>query len=164
MIFVTVGGRPYPFDRLFRKLDELVANGTIKERIFAQIGTSKYIPSNYNYTDFVTQEEFAQRINESSIVISHGASGSIMKALSAKKKVIAVTRLEKYGEHIDNHQIQINKAFGDNHYVVPVLDIENLGDAYTQLITGKVVLREWINNDKLAVVNLIDNFIKDNWK
>ena len=33
-------------------------------------------------------------ISKSDLVISHGASGSIMKALNANKKVIAVTRLE----------------------------------------------------------------------
>jgi UDP-N-acetylglucosamine transferase subunit ALG13 len=41
-----------------------------------------------------------------------------MKALNAGKKVIAVTRLEKYGEHINDHQIQNNEAFALNKYVL----------------------------------------------
>ena len=163
LIFVTVGGRPYPFDRLFKKLDELVENGTIQEEIFAQIGTSNYKPKNYPFTDFVSQEEFSDKINEADIVISHGASGSIMKALNAEKKVIAVTRLEKYGEHIDDHQIQINEAFGENEYVIPVLDLDQLGDGYLKLINNQVKLKKWKNEDKLAVVNLIDEFIIQNW-
>ena len=40
MIFVTVGSRKYPFDRLFKKLDELYEDGTIGEQMFAQTGTS----------------------------------------------------------------------------------------------------------------------------
>ena len=100
MIFVTVGSRSYPFDRLFKKLDELYENGTLKEKLFAQIGTSSYKPKHYEYIDFISPDEFQEKINEADIVVSHGASGSIMKALNAGKKVIVVTRLEKYGEHI----------------------------------------------------------------
>ena len=94
MIFVTVGSRNYPFDRLFRKLDELCEQGIIKDEIFAQTGTSKYVPKHYEYVDFLSPDEFMEKVEEASLVISHGASGSIMKALNAGKKVIAVTRLE----------------------------------------------------------------------
>ncbi len=110
MIFVTVGSRNYPFDRLFKKLDELYETGVLTEDTFAQIGTSAYRPVHYAYRDFITPEEFSEKIREANIVVSHGASGSIMKALNAGKKVIAVTRLEKYGEHINDHQIQNNEA------------------------------------------------------
>ena len=116
MIFVTVGSRNYPFDRLFKKIDELYEDGILTEEIFAQTGTSTYKPKHYEYKDFISQDEFLTKINEADIVVSHGASGSIMKALNAGKKVIAVTRLEKYGEHINDHQIQNNVAFGSNVY------------------------------------------------
>ena len=85
--------------------------------MFAQTGTSTYDPKHYEYKNFISQEEFLEKIKEADIVVSHGASGSIMKALNAGKKVIAVTRLEKYGEHINDHQIQNNVAFGSNGYV-----------------------------------------------
>ena len=52
LIFVTVGSRGYPFDRLFKKLDELYEDGTLTEEMFAQIGTSTYKPKNYQYKDF----------------------------------------------------------------------------------------------------------------
>lgn len=97
MIFVTVGSRFYQFNRLFEKLDALYDDGTLTEVMFAQIGVSTYHPRNYEYTDFITPEEFDRRIAESNIVVSHSASGSIMKALNAGKKVITVSRLEKYG-------------------------------------------------------------------
>ena len=87
MIFVTVGSRGYQFDRLFKKLDELYEDGTLKEEMFAQVGTSEYKPKHYEFRDFITPEEFVERIEQASIVVSHGASGSIMKALNAGKKV-----------------------------------------------------------------------------
>lgn len=96
MIFVTVGSRNYPFDRLFKRLDALYEDGTLTESMFAQIGTSTYKPKNYDFKEFVSPEEFVELIEKADIVVTHGASGSIMKALNAGKKVIAVTRLEKY--------------------------------------------------------------------
>ena len=92
MIFVTVGSRNYPFNRLFKKLDELYEERLLTDSMFAQIGTSTYRPKHYEYKDFISAEEFLMKIQEADIVVSHGASGSIMKALNAKKKVIVVTR------------------------------------------------------------------------
>lgn len=164
MIFVTVGSRNYPFDRLFRKLDELYATSVLTDKMFAQIGTSKYQPQHYEYKDFISQEEFLQKIEEADIVVTHGASGSIMKALNAGKKVIAVTRLEKYGEHINDHQIQNNEAFSSNGYVLMAdLELENLGECFTKIYNGTDGLLQWKNNDPMAIVNLIDKFIQENW-
>ncbi|MBQ9314236.1 MAG: glycosyl transferase [Clostridia bacterium] len=164
MIFVTVGSRNYPFNRLFKELDKLCEEGIIKDNIFAQIGTSTYKPQHYEYKDFISQEEFLEKVKTSTFVISHGASGSIMKALNAGKKVIAVTRLEKYGEHINDHQIQNNEAFGMNGYVIPVFEMEELKNAILTIQEGKDNLKKWENKDPLAIVNMIDKFIEDNWK
>ena len=164
MIFVTVGSRNYPFDRLFIELDKLCEEGIIKDKIFAQIGTTSYQPKHYEYKDFISQEEFLDYVKKSKYVITHGASGSIMKALNADKKVIAVTRLEKYGEHINDHQIQNNEAFGSNGYVLPVFEMEELKEAIIKIQTGKDKLKKWKNKDPMAIVNMIDNFIQENWK
>lgn len=163
LIFVCVGSRNYQFNRLFVKLDELWEKGIIKEEMFAQIGASTYKPKHYPYKDFISEEEFQAKINESNIVISHGASGSIMKALNAKKKVIAVTRLEKYGEHINDHQIQINEAFASNKYVLSVYNMDDLGAAITAYYEGKADIVPWENTDPMAIVKIIDNFIRQNW-
>lgn len=163
LIFVTVGSRNYPFDRLFIKLDELFDKGIIKDEVFAQIGTSTYKPKNYKYKDFISQEKFLHYINKSDLVISHGASGSIMKALNAGKKVIAVTRLAKYGEHIDDHQIQNNEAFGENKYVIPVYEMDSLEEAFKSIENGTATLIPWRNKDSMSIINIIDKFILEDW-
>lgn len=165
MIFVTVGSRNYPFDRLFRKLDELYENGTLNEEMFAQIGTSTYKPLHYAYKDFITPEEFAKKVEEADIVVSHGASGSIMKALNAGKKVIAVTRLEKYGEHINDHQIQNNEVFAKNGYVLMAdLELDDLDECFREIYEGQDGLRPWKNKDPQAIIKMIDQFIQENWE
>lgn len=164
MIFVTVGSRNYPFDRLFKKLDELYEEGVLTDTMFAQTGTSAYKPKHYEYKEFISPEEFVQKINEADIVVSHGASGSIMKSLNAGKKVIAVTRLEKYGEHINDHQIQNNEAFSSNSYVLMAdLELTDLGECFKKIYNGTDGLKPWKNQDPLAIVNMIEEFIQENW-
>ena len=164
MIFVTVGSRNYPFNRLFKKLDELYEKGVLTDSMFAQIGTSTYKPKHYEYKNFISQEEFLEKVKEADIIVSHGASGSIMKALNAGKKVIAVTRLEKYGEHINDHQIQNNEAFAINNYVLMAdLELENLGECFQKINEGTDRLVPWVNKDPMAIVNMIDKFIQKIW-
>ncbi len=163
MIFVTVGSRNYPFNRLFEELDKLYEEGILTENMFAQIGTSTYKPKHFEYKDFISQDEFLEKINEADIVVSHGASGSIMKALNAGKKVIAVTRLEKYGEHINDHQIQNNEAFATNRYVIAVYEMDELEKAFKSIYDDTADLVQWTNNDPMSIVNLIDEFIQENW-
>lgn len=164
MIFVTVGSRNYPFNRLFEKLDSLYEDGILTESMFAQVGTSTYKPKHYGYKDFISQDEFFAKVKEADIVVSHGASGSIMKALNAGKKVIAVTRLEKYGEHINDHQIQNNKAFGSNGYVLMAdLELDNLCECFQKIYNGTDGLVPWENKNPFAIVNMIDQFIQENW-
>lgn len=49
MIFVTLGSQKFQFDRLLKKLDELVEDGVIREEITAQIGASTYLPKHFPY-------------------------------------------------------------------------------------------------------------------
>ena len=159
-IFVTVGSRNYPFDRLFIKLDELFEKGILQGPMFAQIGTSTYVPQHYDWKDFISQEEFLEKIEWADLVVSHGASGSIMKALNARKKVLAVTRLEKYHEHINDHQIQNNEAFASNGYVLAVYEMDELGTTFQRFFDGTDGTRPWENKDPLAIVKLIDENIQ----
>jgi UDP-N-acetylglucosamine transferase subunit ALG13 len=165
LIFVTVGSRNYPFNRLFEKLDTLYEDGTLTENLFAQTGTSTYKPKHYEYKDYISPEEFVEKINQANIVVSHGASGSIMKALNAGKKVIVVTRLEKYGEHINDHQIQNNEALVSNRYVLMAdLELADLGECFRKIYNGTDGIVPWKNKDPLAIVKMIDRFIQENWE
>ena len=87
-----------------------------------------------------------------------------MKALNAKKKVIAVTRLAKYGEHINDHQIQNNDAFSSNHYVLMAdPELGNLAECFEKIYIGTDGLIPWENKDPLSIVKIIDKFIQKEW-
>lgn len=111
MIFVTLGSQKFQFNRLLQKIDELVKEEAIKEEIFAQIGYSDYKPENYQYKDFLNRNEFSEIQSKADVVITHGGTGAIIGAVKKGKKVLAVPRLAKYGEHVDDHQIQLLQQF-----------------------------------------------------
>lgn len=164
LIFITVGSRRYPFDRLFKELDKIVERNNISEDIFAQIGTSKYKPKNYKYKEYLSPKEFSEKMTKAEIIISHGASGTIVRALKSKKKVIAVTRLSKYGEHIDDHQIQLNKAFEAENYLTAVYEIDDLDEVLMSMLKNELEFKFWENNNDQSVIQILDEFIIDNWK
>ena len=126
MIFVTVGSQKFQFNRLLKKTDELIESGDIKEEVFAQIGVSDYIPKNYTYKDFVTQDEFKEYMDKADLIITHAGTGAIVTALKKDKKVIAIPRLSEFGEHVDDHQIQLIDEFKEMNFIEPVYKIDEL--------------------------------------
>lgn len=129
MIFVTLGSQKFQFNRLLIALDNLKIN----EEIFAQIGYSTYSPMNYNYKKFLNRDEFSRMIDKSDIVITHGGTGVIINSIKKGKKVIAVPRLSSYGEHVDDHQIQLVKEFGDLDLIYACNNTESLEAAIKEI-------------------------------
>ncbi len=126
LIFVTVGTHNQGFDRLIKTVDNLIGKRKIKERVLVQTGYTKYIPKNCESFDFAPYEKFIDICKKSSIVITHGGVGSIMIPLNLEKKTIVVPRLKIFGEHVDDHQLQIVKELEKQGRILPIYDINEL--------------------------------------
>lgn len=85
MIFVTLGSQKFQFNRLLEAVDNLIINEVIKDKVFAQIGYSDYMPRNYEYKNFLDRDEFLQLEKKSDIIITHGGTGAIIGAVKNKK-------------------------------------------------------------------------------
>lgn len=157
MIFVTLGSQKFQFDRLLIKLDELVEAGLIQDKILAQIGASTYIPKHYEYTKFMEREKFAETLDECSVVITHGGTGVIISAVKKGKKVIAVPRLAKYGEHVDDHQLQLLHQFDDLKIICACYDMDSLGEYYGKL--DRMEFRPYASNTHV-IINSIDEYLQ----
>lgn len=157
MIFITLGSQKFQFNRLLKAVDELVERGKIKEEVFAQIGYSDYQPVNYKYKKFLDRDEFASMEGKADIVITHGGTGAIIGAVKKGKKVIAVPRLAKYSEHVDDHQIQLIEQFKGQNLIC------GLDDA-TELEEGLKFVKEhefdaYQSNTK-TIIDSIERFIE----
>lgn len=158
MIFVSVGTQNFSFDRLLRKLDELIKENKIKDCIFAQTGYTDYKPINYDYSNFLTENEYVNRLKESDLVITHGGTSSILQALKYKKKVIVVPRRKEYKEHIDNHQLEIANVFLEKKYAEVAYDLDEL-EKLVDTIGQKDFKQYEFNNRQL--LNALDQNIRE---
>lgn len=156
MIFVTLGSQKFQFNRLLKEIDRLLEEGKITDGVFAQIGYSDYKPKNYEYKEFLDREEFNKIMSKCDKVITHGGTGAIIGAVKNKKKVIAIPRLSKFGEHVDNHQIQIVEEFHKMKFILSVKDMQELEKNIYELEDFKS--KEYVSNTK-NIIEFIDLYI-----
>ena len=152
MIFVTLGSQKFQFDRLLKKIDELIDAGVITDKVMAQIGASTYIPHGFEYVDFMDREKFAETMDECSVVITHGGTGVIIGAVKKGKKVIAVPRLAKFGEHVDDHQLQLLQQFDELNIICACYDTEELGNMYADLDNKE--FRPYVSNTHVIIESI----------
>lgn len=151
-IFITLGSQKFQFNRLLKAVDELCEKGTVDvEDVFAQIGYSDYLPKNFNYKKFLDRDEFSKEMGKADIVITHGGTGAIIGAVKKGKKVIAVPRLAKYGEHVDDHQLQLIKQFDVLNLICSCQDTDKLEVALD------TVQRTSYNSYKSNTANIISS-------
>lgn len=128
MIFVTVGTHEQPFNRLIEKMDELIANGDIKEKVVIQYGFSTYEAKHCEMHKMMSFDEMQQTFKGARIVITHGGPSSFVEALQYGKVPIVVPRQLKFNEHVNNHQVDFTKLISERmNNIVPVYDINDLG-------------------------------------
>ena len=154
MIFVVLGTQKFQLNRLLMEIDELIENGEITQEVIAQIGVSDYRPKHYKYFRYIDKNQFDEFISQASLVITHSGVGSIISALKAKKPVVIYPRLHKYHEHVDDHQLDIAKAFEKKNYVICCYD----GDTLAQVMRR---CRQYPFADYVSNTNKIIDIIKD---
>lgn len=157
MIFVTLGTHDKPFTRLLKKIDEEIIKGNIKEKVIVQAGFTKYKSDNMEIFDLVPMDTFEEYMKKADLIITHGGVGSIMSSLKLNKKVIAVARLCKYHEVVNDHQIQIIENFDDAGYIIGVTDMNDLDKALKKVKNFKPKKYKSNTNNMIKLVSsLID--------
>ena len=157
MIFVTLGSQKFQFDRLLTVMDQIAKSGTEHE-IFAQTGASTYVPAHFAHKAFLDADEYAAAMQRADIVITHGGTGAIIGAVKRGKKVIAVPRLAQYGEHVDDHQLQIIRSFDELGLILPCEDSALLPQKLQEI--EHMTFRAYQSNTQ-TIVNSIDAYIME---
>ena len=156
MIFVTLGSQKFQFNRLLIEIDRLVEEKKINEEVFAQIGYSDYKPKNYKYKEFLDRDEFAEIMSRCNKVITHGGTGAIVGAVKMGKKVIAVPRLAKYGEHVDDHQLQIIEQFTEMNFILGVKEVDEIENKLMNL--DEECFKDYVSNTE-NIIKSIENYL-----
>lgn len=160
MILVTVGH--IEFQRLTRAMD-LVAK-TSNEEIVMQIGYKPhYLPQNAKYFDFVDRTEMSDYFSRSEVIISHCSVSSILYAVNLHKPLVAVPRMSRNKEHMDDHQLDLARELEKGSVIdglFIIYDISKLEETIKVAKNAEVACT--LSESKKALIEGIKQFINDN--
>lgn len=113
MIVVTVGTEQYPFDSLLEWINILIEYKFISdsEEVIIQYGSSnKEKIKNFSQVKsykLLPEEAFKEYLTQARIVIGHCGEGTAILLNSLRKPYILVPRTRRFGEHVDDHQLEM---------------------------------------------------------
>ena len=158
MIFVTVGTQDKPFTRLLEAIDKAIEKREITDKVIVQAGHTKYTSNNMEILEYVPFDKFGEYIDNADVIITHGGVGSILSSVKKGKKVVAVARLAEYGEHTNNHQLQIIEKMSSQGYIIDGNNLDKIGQAI--LDAKNLQVKEYISNTENFIAGLKEQINK----
>lgn len=152
MILVTLGTQDKPFKRLIEAVEKQIELGNIKDEVIVQSGCTKYESDKMKIFDYISAIEFENLYNIADIIITHAGVGNIIMGLKKNKKMIVAARLEEYGEHVNNHQLQILNNFSNEGYILPLNDFDKLNELLEKI--KNFVPNKYVSNNSNFLNNL----------
>lgn len=159
MILVLLGTQNNSFHRLLEEIEKNIDSGNIKEEVVVQKGYTKFESKNMTMYTQLPVDELKKLIDKADLIITHGGVGSIITAIEESKRVIAVPRLKKYKEHVNDHQLDIIKSFDDAGYIIGLDSVEKLGEALKKVKDFEP--KRYIKNTG-NILKIVENFIDNN--
>lgn len=151
MILVIIG-LMYTFERLVKEMDKIAAN--IDEEIIMQIGNTLYEPKNAKYYRFISEKEINRLYDDTRIIICHAGVGTILNSISRNKLVIVVPRRKKYGEHVDDHQIEITRELEKDGIIKAVYNIDELENILKNMLKDTNKTTKASKTENLLMIKL----------
>lgn len=148
MIFVTLGTQDKPFKRLL----DYIENSKIDDEFIVQAGFTEYASNKFKIYKYLDKDEFDDYLKKADLIICHGGVGTIVNCLIDEKKVLAVPRLSRYGEHQNDHQLQIVNVYKQKGYLTIMNDGDNFDEKVKEALAFKP--NKFVSNNELFVNNL----------
>ena len=140
MIYVTLGTQDKEFPRLLEAVEKLDTD----EEIIAQVGSTQFKSKKMKIHKYVSQAKQAEYMKKASCIITHAGVGTILEGLKLHKKMIVAARLKKFGEHVNDHQLQLLETFAEDRYILPLYDFDELD----KLVKRDFEPQEYKSNNK----------------
>ena len=134
MIFVTVGNAKQGFRRLLSTVDQLAGTKAFQcERVFMQIGHNlDFHPQHCEYKPFLSPDEFQQWMEKADLIICHGGCTQL-QAIRLGQVPVVMPRRKKYGEHVNDHQVQLVEALATEGRIIPAYEPEDVSAAIAEV-------------------------------
>ena len=157
MILVMLGTQNNDFHRLLDEIEKNIENGNINEKIIVQAGFTKYKSDKMKIFSMTSRENLDKLIKQADLIITHAGVGSIEMSLEQNKKVIAVSRLKKFGEHVNDHQKDIERKLDEKGCLIGIDDVSKLGIALKKV--KKFIPKEYEKSNSDEIIYIIKTFI-----
>jgi len=121
MILITVGTEKFPFDRLMLWVKQLIDEKILRpdqERIVIQYGSCTVVPDGTQAFSLLPAEDFKSLMRQARLIIAHCGEGTLNTLLDSGRPFVLVPRSHRFGEHVDNHQLDMAQALSERN--VPV--------------------------------------------
>jgi len=122
VILVTTGTNGAPFDRLLEAVGAIRAD----EPLVVQHGPSHLRPAGATCVDYVSFAELVRLVREARVVVCHGGVGSILVSTLNGRRPLVVPRLARFGEVVDDHQLDLARRLDRAGLVRLVEDVSRL--------------------------------------
>ena len=103
MIFVSVGTHETPFDRLLQAVSDI----DVDEELVVQHGLSAIRCAGSVEFDYLPFDRVLDYVREARAIVTHAGVGSVMLALANGKRPIVMARRHRFGEAVDDHQVEL---------------------------------------------------------
>jgi UDP-N-acetylglucosamine transferase subunit ALG13 len=116
VIFATVGSHPtFKFDRLLNALEGLPG-----DELLVQHGPGEPPAHAREAVAFMSFEDMLEHMGRASVVVSHAGVGSILCALQSGHVPVVMPRQARFGETVDDHQVELARALAPTGRIVLV--------------------------------------------
>lgn len=143
MVLVLIGTQKQDFSRLFKMLEN--SEELKNEKIIVQSGYTKYEGKKLKCIPFMSHDDLIEKTRQADYIICHGGVGTIFDSMYENKKILAVPRLKKYKEHINDHQIEVCSKLQEEGYILYLKEGENLDEKIKLL--KQTNLKEYRNDN-----------------
>lgn len=162
MIFVTVGTHEQQFDRLIACVDKLKGKGVIADEVVIQTGFSTYEPKYCTWQKLYPYDEMLRLVNEARVVITHGGPSSFIMPLQVGKVPVVVPRQKKYGEHVNDHQLEFARAVAQRQgNIIVVEDVDELADVLLKYDTMVETMHFGLNSNNHVFCERISAIVEE---
>lgn len=155
-LFVPLGTQKFPFGRLIMALNDLVDNGVYAPDEIVMQSAMYPVEPKFNHVGLIPVEEFNHYIQEAEVVITHSGVNSIISSMQLGKPLVVVPRLYEYGEHVDNHQVEIAELMSIKYDVLILMEMKNLKATIDAALTHEY--KHW-QSHKEELVNAVRGLI-----
>ena len=131
--FVSVGNTTQPFRRLLDGVTAIARE--LPQPVFVQSGSTLFHAESCESAPFLNMTEFQSRVGRSKLLIMHAGAGSLITAVRAGKVPVVMPRRARYGEHVDDHQVEFARELDRTGRIVVADEPPDLLSAVRDALT-----------------------------